>query len=200
MTRVEPWIGTARKRDAPARTPAPQPPHNERPKARPEGREPQAFRQQLLNESRAPRPERHAYRDFTASNRAAREEQPRDVGAGDGQYEADANKEDGEERADLLQILDLRHAAHRGEPVHFTEFLAVVRRQPRGCRRQRRASFGDALAVAQSADELHGRVKALVKRRQERRAHGQVHLGRDTKAWKRLQSIGQYAEDRVWLA
>ena len=96
-----------------------------RPQPVPNSGEPQPFRQQLLHQPRAAGAERDADRDLAAPDGAAREQQARDVGAGDRQDQPAAASEHGEEGA-RPSANSSAEAADRRELRRVAEPLVVV--------------------------------------------------------------------------
>jgi hypothetical protein len=87
-----------RQRERHARQPVGDDRHQEQADRRTKARDPEPLDQQLLNEPAPARTERHSHRYFSGSHRRTRQQQARDVGAGDREDQPDGDEQHREER------------------------------------------------------------------------------------------------------
>ncbi len=155
---VEPWVNLEwqRQRQRHAREEADQQDHQQQAPDRAKQRDPESFGQKLLHEPASARAERDAHGHLPAARGRPREQQPRDVGAGNGEDEADDDEQDGKEGADRSEVAELFGRADGSEQPDLAElsFPWPRRLEVLAGGGHRRPARGNALTFAKTADQL----------------------------------------------
>ena len=169
----------------------------------PKQRDPEAFGQKLLHEPAPARAQRDAHGHLPTARGRAREQQPGDVGAGNGEDEADDDEQDSKEGADRGEVAELFGRADGSELPDLAELSLSwpSRLEALAGSGHRRPARGNALPVAETADQLQARdVAGRVEVRHHRPTDRQIDLGRQPEPGHRPCTVGENPENREGLA
>ena len=147
--------------------------------------------------------ERDAHGHLTTARRRTREQQPGNVGAGNGEDEADDDEQDSKEGADRGEIAELFGRADGGEQPDVAERSLAwpSRLEVLAGSGHRRPARGNALPWPETADQLQARrVAGRVEIRHHRPTDRQIDLGRQPEPGHRLCTVGENPENREGLA
>ena len=202
---VEPRVNLERQRQRKrhAREEADEQNHQEQSRDRAKQRDPEAFGQKLLYEPASAGAQRDAHRHFPAACRRPREQQPGDVGAGNGEDEADDDEQDSKEGADRGEIAELFGRADWSEQPDLTELSLSRpgRLEAVAGSGHRRPARCNALPFPETTDQLQAcNVAGRIEVRHHRPTDRQIDLGCQPEPGHRPCTVRQDPDNGEWLA